>query len=498
MLLMQGTTIHLSKPWRLGERIGEGGFGEVYAAMTDDIRAAVKVVPKAPGAQRELLFVHLDGVRNVVPVIDHGETEKAWVIVMPRADKSLRKQITDEGGGLGTGQAVTVLTDIAAALSDLAAQVVHRDLKPENVLLLDGHWCLADFGISRYAEATTAADTKKFSMTAQYAAPEQWRSERASSATDVYAFGIIAFELLTGTRPFVGPDSHDYREQHLHETPPQLLGVPATLAALVEECLYKSAGARPSATDLERRLAGVLVPSAVPGLAKLQQAHHRQVGLRADQDRRQLVAATSSERRTRLHVAALQNFAGIATALREAITEAAPSAESGRPGLRRLDGKWELQLGPATMSLAAPTAMTNEPWGGQGRPAFDVITHAALSLSVPANHYGYEGRSHSLWYCDPFEEDRFGWYEVAFMHSPLLQRTSSMAPFALPPGPDAARTLLPGMDVMQLAWPFTRLTIGDLDEFIGRWAEWLAVASVGELNQPSSMPEITITRNWRT
>jgi hypothetical protein len=497
MILMQGTTIQLGKPWTLGERIGEGGFGEVYAATTNGLSAAVKLVPKAPGAQRELLFVNLEGARNVMPVIDHGETDDAWVIVMPRADKSLRKHLIEAGTGLGTGPAIAVLTDIAATLNDLADQVVHRDLKPENVLLLDGHWCLADFGISRYAEATTAPDTKKFSMTAQYAAPEQWRWERASSATDVYAFGVIAYELLTGTRPFVGPDSDDYRDQHLHEAPQQLLGVPPTLAALVEECLYKPAGARPSATDLERRLAGVLVPPAVPGLAKLQQAHHQQVGLRADQDRRQFVAATSSERRARLHAAALQNFAGISTALREAITEAAPSAESGRPGFQR-ESKWELRLGSATMSLTAPAAMTTEPWGGQGRPAFDVIAHATLSLSTPANRYGYEGRSHSLWYCDPFEEERFGWYEVAFMHSPGLQQTSSMAPFALPPGPDAARTLLPGMDVMQLAWPFTRLIIGDLAAFIGRWAEWLAAASAGEWNRPSSMPETTIPRNWRT
>jgi hypothetical protein len=150
------------------------------------------------------------------------------------------------------------------------------------------------------------------------------------------------------------------------------------------------------------------------------------------------------------------------------------------------------------MSLTAPAATTNEPWGVQGRPAFDVIAHATLSLSSRANRHGYEGRSHSLWYCDPFEEDRFGWYEVAFMHSPGLQQTSSMAPFALPPGPDAARTLRSGMDVMQLAWPFTRLTVGDLAAFIGRWAEWLAAASAGDWDRPSSMPETTIPHNWRT
>ena len=131
-------------------------------------------------------------------MIDQGETEDAWVIVMPRAEKSLRDLLDEVGGaGLGTGAAVGALTDIAQALGDLAGRVVHRDLKPENVLLVDGRWCLADFGISRFADATTALDTRKFAKTPPYAAPEQWR-ERATSATDVYAFGVIAYEFGDG------------------------------------------------------------------------------------------------------------------------------------------------------------------------------------------------------------------------------------------------------------------------------------------------------------
>jgi serine/threonine-protein kinase len=66
-------------------------------------------------------------------------------------------------------EAVDVMDDILAALEDLANDVVHRDLKPENVLSFDGHWQIADFGISRYAEATTASDTRKHYMTPPYA-----------------------------------------------------------------------------------------------------------------------------------------------------------------------------------------------------------------------------------------------------------------------------------------------------------------------------------------
>ncbi len=68
--------------------------------------------------------------------------------------------------------AIGVLSDIAEALVAIADRIVHRDLKPENVLLLKGQWCLADFGIARYAEATTALDTQKYAMTPPYAAPE--------------------------------------------------------------------------------------------------------------------------------------------------------------------------------------------------------------------------------------------------------------------------------------------------------------------------------------
>src|SRR5699024_7455063 len=96
--------------------------------------------------------------------------------------------------------------DIATTLTDLDGSVVHRDLKPENVLYLDGHWCLADFGIARYAEATTSPDTRKFALSPLYAAPERWKGERATTATDIYSLGVIAYELLSGEVPFTGKD----------------------------------------------------------------------------------------------------------------------------------------------------------------------------------------------------------------------------------------------------------------------------------------------------
>jgi serine/threonine-protein kinase len=90
--------IKLARTWTLGDRIGEGGFGRVFAAeSSDDESAVVKLVPKAPGADRELLFVKLDGARNVVPIIDSGEADDSWAIVMPRAEKSLRQYLDGLG-----------------------------------------------------------------------------------------------------------------------------------------------------------------------------------------------------------------------------------------------------------------------------------------------------------------------------------------------------------------------------------------------------------------
>ncbi|GAA3487686.1 hypothetical protein GCM10018987_17650 [Streptomyces cremeus] len=91
-------TLALNKEWDVGARIGGGGFGAVFEAVsTDGEKAAVKLVPKNPGTEREMLFTGLAGVRNVVPVIDSGEHEDQWALVMPRAEKSLRDHLQDHG-----------------------------------------------------------------------------------------------------------------------------------------------------------------------------------------------------------------------------------------------------------------------------------------------------------------------------------------------------------------------------------------------------------------
>ncbi|MFE2070138.1 hypothetical protein ACFXDH_48575 [Streptomyces sp. NPDC059467] len=168
------------------------------------------------------------------------------------------------------------------------------------------------------------------------------------------------------------------------------------------------------------------------------------------------------------------------------LTTAAPIAEVRKGN----QAGWTVRINDAQLTLSGPRVTAPEIWRTTSTPApFDVIASATLSLKVPANHYGYEGRSHSLWYADAQAEDQYQWFETAFMDTPLRTVVGTMAPFALDPHHESRAAIGPGMNMHQVAWPFTPLVIGDLDELISRWAAWLAQAATGQLAHPSHMPE---------
>jgi serine/threonine protein kinase len=354
-------TLKFKREWILGERIAGGGFGQVYAAKSADGESAVvKLVPKTPGAARELLFVDLKGARNVVPIIDSGETIDNWALVMPRAEKSLRQHLEQISTPFQTEDVLAILKHIGAALVDLDGKVVHRDLKPENVLLLDGRWCLSDFGISRYAEASTAPDTQKYALSAPYAAPERWRGERAASATDIYSFGVIAFELLARSWPFLGPDPHDFRDQHLHAEPSPLTVGPPGLRAMIGECLFKAPGARPRAANVLARLERIGKVSRIGGLAQLEEANLAEVARRADGERSASASRSAAEQRSELAKAATASLKLIGDSLFDTIGDAAPAVlpQAGRGGGRTLGlGKAQLELVRAVETSPDPLVL---------------------------------------------------------------------------------------------------------------------------------------------
>jgi serine/threonine-protein kinase len=401
---------------------------------------------------------------------------------MPRAEKSLRKHLEEAGGKLDVDEAVAILTDVAEALASLGAKVVHRDLKPENVILYEDHWCLADFGIARYAEATTASDTHKHAMSPPYAAPEQWRGERATNATDVYAFGVMAFELVQGTLPFPGPD---YRKQHLNYPPPALSDCPPWLASIINECLFKPGAARPTAANILARLRVSERPTSL-AVKRLQEVQKAVVERKVVETARMSAQKSKEKIREELFQTSKQSFDKITTALQQRVVDAAPDTEvstsGGRLVLRLADGALiidQVQTAPADCLAAFDY-----------EPAFDVITYTAIAARKPLDHHGYEGRAHSLWFCDAHNYGIYRWYELAFMNSPFISKRSTLDPFALPPTDEhTAAAFTPVLGILQLAWKPIPFDQGEEDEFIERWLKWFAEAADGSLSHPRTMPE---------
>lgn len=490
---MQGKQVRLNNLWTIGVEIGSGGFGKVHVATANGDECVAKFVPKDPGADRELLFVDLPESPYIVPIIDSGEYDHYWVLVMPRADRSLRQHLEASSGLISLSEAIEILRDVCDALVALEGKVVHRDVKPENVLLLDGRWCLADFGISRYAEATTAPDTHKFSMSPPYAAPERWRMERATPAADVYAVGVMAYEMVAGHRPFNASSPEDLREQHLHTEPAHLDGIPAAFGALIDECLYKAPEARPTPADLRIRLDRAAISRSLPGLSALEKANRIEVLRRQEAARQESEARSESERRAALAAVGKKSYERISEALHNSIEAAVPTATV----LLGAQGGWSIRLGTAEITIEKTKRHNREDWGDWSAPVFDVVLVGSVNVRIPADRHQYEGRSHSLWYCDSQEEAQYGWYETAFMISPLVNQQGRQDPFALSPGEAAAKALWAGVAKYQVAWPFTEIPLDDINEFLDRWADWLAKAAQGKLERPRSMPERDPKGSWR-
>ena len=478
------SVLNLSQVWILDRQLASGGFGQVYEAHNDTgDRAAVKLIQKLPGYGRELLFEDLDGAKNVIPVLDRGEVDDYWVLVMSLAEKSLREYLDDRGGRLVVNEAVPVLVDITEALVSVEDRVVHRDIKPENILLLDGRWQLADFGIARYAGATTAPDTMKYWKTRLYAAPEQWREEQATSATDVYALGVVAHEMLSGQAPFLGPD---YRRQHLEEHPPKVDGIPPRLQSLVAECLYKPQQARPRPQNILARMKASLEPGS-PGGQLLQQANARAVEQQTEQLRQQSAAQADAVRRKELCRVAEQALEGLLDLLGEEVADNAPAAQAYNDASKRGWSLNEADLRFDSVKRVEDPTEANMPFG--------VIAYTSVRVVKPADRRGYTGRSHSLWYCDAKESGVFRWYETAFW---TLTGDDREVPFAMSlEGRNVELALSPAMHTYASAWPFTPIDQGEEETFVEQWLQWFGQAAIGQLLYPRQIPEKEASGSWR-
>jgi serine/threonine-protein kinase len=227
---------------------------------------------------------------NIVPVLSAGSVGDLPIYVMPFVEGlSLRERLVRDGRP-PLAETVNILRDIARALAYAHERgVVHRDIKPENVLLSGDAAVVTDFGIAKAvqtARATTAGEsgtgstmpaltTEGISLgTPAYMAPEQVTADPGiDHRADLYAFGCVAYELLTGAAPFAGRPAHAQLGAHLAEVPVPVgersPGTPPSIARMVTGCLEKDPEHRPqSAREVLSALEGA---TAATGLVRLQQ-----------------------------------------------------------------------------------------------------------------------------------------------------------------------------------------------------------------------------------
>lgn len=463
--------------WTIGRPIrgGAGSFGHVLeASHTDHPRAVAKFVQNTRAAARELVIadsLRVDKFRNVMPVIDRGVDGSDLIMVMPRAETSLLEYIATRGPQLSLNAAALILLDIAAALADIDGSVVHRDLKPGNVLLLNGHWCLADFGISRGANQSTVTHTWKGHLSLPYGAPELWLSDHATSAADVYSFGVMAFEMLEGARPFPGLTHQELQEQHFAEARPQLTTGPESLRALIQQCLVIDPGLRPTPADLEARLPAALLEYPLDTASRIQ-ATARALEARVQ------ATPTGQDAHARRRKMRSQRSAAVASfgELTQALIERARdhSAVDRVSTTDRFAVK--IEMGGAVLSLSEPEFC--ELWSGP----FEVlqIARVAVETKAPASTGRRDsrfelrrGRAHSLWFSEIDDEKNLDWLELGFEVLPGIFTRPATEPFALLPI-EAATVFAPGRQGrVGLAFGPQAFSSAGRGEFANRWLQWL-------------------------
>jgi serine/threonine-protein kinase len=223
----------LAGRYRLIAPLGEGGMASVYRAR--DLRlnreVAVKVLRDEltrdahflARFQREAQVVASLSHPNIVPVYDVGEEQGSHFIVMEYVRGRTLKETLSAMGPLPPERAIPVLQSILDALGYAHRQgLIHRDVKPQNILIApDGSARLADFGIAHLTDGSTTR-TAAILGSAHYLSPEQARGEEATIRSDVYACGVVLFEMLEGRPPFDGANALAIASQHVHGAIPVL------------------------------------------------------------------------------------------------------------------------------------------------------------------------------------------------------------------------------------------------------------------------------------
>ena len=282
----------LSNAYDVDQELGRGGMGIVYRARDKRLKrlVAIKLLPPELAFRRDIRSRFLREAEtaaqlshpNIVPIYSVDEVDKLVFFVMACIEgDNLAKQVQNRGP-LPIADVRRWLTEVADALAYAHARgVVHRDIKPDNILVdaVDGRALVTDFGIARAAvesgDASRLTATGMAIGTPTYMSPEQASGDRdIDGRTDLYALGVVAYQMLTGEPPFLGNTSAALLIKHLTEAPTPLevkrADVPPDLAAIVMRLLEKNPDHRfQTAAELAQSLrTGNLPPSANPGAAR--------------------------------------------------------------------------------------------------------------------------------------------------------------------------------------------------------------------------------------
>ncbi|MEV4627491.1 protein kinase [Micromonospora sp. NPDC049523] len=254
----------LGNRYRLDERIAGGGMGDVWRG-TDEVlgrTVAVKILLPAlldepgfaerfRGEARTMATINHPGV---VDVYDYGSDQQIAFLVMEYVEGDALSTTLGRVGRLTPARTMALMAQAADALHAAHEKgIVHRDVKPGNLLVRpNGTLVLTDFGIARSALVGQLTAAGSVLGTASYISPEQATGSTASPASDVYALGVVAYQCLSGRRPFEGENPLDIAMQHVRDTPrPLPADIPPAVRAIVERSMAKDPAARwPTAATL--------------------------------------------------------------------------------------------------------------------------------------------------------------------------------------------------------------------------------------------------------